>query len=90
MDIYGDCGERKCRKDSDQCFKDIEKNYKFYLSFENSFCTEYITEKFWQILGKWWNKNIIEMYLCVFNICSFITELEVVPVVYGKCRIFLK
>ena len=33
------------------CMEMVEKNYKFYLSFENSFCTDYITEKFWKILN---------------------------------------
>ncbi len=29
------------------CFDLLEKDYKFYLAFENSNCLDYITEKFW-------------------------------------------
>ena len=42
IDLYGRCPGHKslCRN----CWK-IAKQYKFYLSFENSLCTDYITEK---------------------------------------------
>ncbi|XP_018316778.1 alpha-(1,3)-fucosyltransferase C isoform X1 [Mycetomoellerius zeteki] len=43
VDIYGRCGEFSCDLN---CFKDvIEADYFFYLSFENSFCDNYVTEK---------------------------------------------
>lgn len=35
VDIYGKCGKLFCSHD-DHCFEKIAKNYKFYLSFENS------------------------------------------------------
>eukprot|EP00794_Sanderia_malayensis_P009786 gene9786-10785_t len=30
-----------------RCDIDIIKNYKFYLAFENGFCEQYVTEKYW-------------------------------------------
>ena len=32
------------------CFEEIAEQYWFYLSFENSICNDYITEKFWRTL----------------------------------------
>jgi alpha-1,3-fucosyltransferase len=55
VDIYGSCGNLTCSSDIRMrnrrvhvdrgCFLHIEKHYKFYLSFENSLCSEYVTEK---------------------------------------------
>jgi alpha-1,3-fucosyltransferase len=42
IDIFGKCTQ-DCPSNCDEM---IRKNYKFYLAFENSWCPDYITEKF--------------------------------------------
>ena len=44
IDIYGECGSKKCPPDID-CRTYITENYKFFFAFENSVCNGYITEK---------------------------------------------
>lgn len=47
VDIYGGCGKFHCsRSNLTECYRAIDKNYKFYLSFENSNCRGYITQQF--------------------------------------------
>jgi len=50
IDIYGKCGTSCIQDGNRQCKIDLHEYY-FYLSFENSRCNSYITEKFWNIIS---------------------------------------
>ncbi len=53
--VFGNCGTNSCpthfkNGTLGQCKEIIGAEYKFYFAFENSICTDYITEKFFEIL----------------------------------------
>ena len=49
--IYGKCGKHKCSRDNETaCMVQAEQNYRFYFSFENSICDDYVTEKFFNVM----------------------------------------
>ncbi|KAJ8045583.1 Alpha-(1,3)-fucosyltransferase 5 [Holothuria leucospilota] len=57
MDLYGACGGNLIPRN--EAGSDILKNYKFYLAFENSCCSFYITEKFWKALAEYESVPIV-------------------------------
>ncbi|XP_037784550.1 glycoprotein 3-alpha-L-fucosyltransferase A-like, partial [Penaeus monodon] len=51
LDAYGRCGPLECRRSRQiECYAMLERDYKFYLAFENSLCADYVTEKFFSVL----------------------------------------
>lgn len=46
IDMFGECGNMKCPRGwMEECYALLETDYYFYLSFENSFSVDYVTEK---------------------------------------------
>uniref|UniRef100_A0A0K2TTZ5 Fucosyltransferase n=1 Tax=Lepeophtheirus salmonis TaxID=72036 RepID=A0A0K2TTZ5_LEPSM len=71
VDIYGECGKQFCPKSQEaSCWEKIESEYKFYLSFENSICKDYVTEKLWNAL----NRSIVPIVLGGGDYASFLPK----------------
>lgn len=69
VDKIGNCQftDKYCSK-RQNCFADIvEPNYFFYLSFENSFCHDYVTEKFFTAL----QYNVVPIVYGAANYTNF-------------------
>ena len=69
--VYGSCGSECSRSERHECMAKLKK-YKFYLSFENTYCRDYITEK---IVSNAFENDIIPVVIGDINF----TDTSVIP-----------
>ena len=71
VDIYGICGTMQCGERMDRdCDEMLSNKYKFYLSFENSLCQEYVTEKLWRA----YSRNVVPIVMGASKYSSYLPE----------------
>ncbi|XP_066953058.1 alpha-(1,3)-fucosyltransferase C-like [Macrobrachium rosenbergii] len=67
VDVYGLCGQYKCPRGGN-CHNMLERDYKFYFSFENSICKDYATEKIYNVL----RYNVVPVVYGLANYTAFL------------------
>ena len=80
VDVYGDCGTLQCGSQTEsmnqlnmECDDNLLNNtYKFYLSFENSLCENYVTEKLWRLILR--RVNIVPVVMGYENYTSLMPK----------------
>ena len=68
VDVYGKCGTSTCPPNGADCRAYIASRYKFFMAFENSLCSEYVTEKFFRTL----NYDIVPVVLGYGDYARFV------------------
>ena len=70
VDVYGACGSLECPVGDDSCNRMLERDYAFYLAFENSLCKDYVTEKLFRTL----KYNVVPVVLAAPEVSSMLPK----------------
>jgi len=76
VDIYGNCGPLKCSEEDWECYEMLN-DYRFYFSFENSLCKDYVTEKLFGVM----NYTVIPVVLSGADVPSMVPPHSVINIV---------